>query len=183
MRLHFLLHRKLPSICSYWVEGKPRKKLNQVTCPDRDSNPGHLVSRPDALTVTPQVLEFLSLRVMLERGANMSVEIWCILHAYAMIGILNCVDAALVPLHTTERMRLSSYKKCFRVALIVSNGRNKAQLTLVLLPQSLMLAGSEFQSLGRAIVKEDEYEESLMLAGSEFQSLGRAIVKEDEYEE
>ncbi|KAJ4431775.1 hypothetical protein ANN_20380 [Periplaneta americana] len=25
--------------------------------------------------------------------------------------------------------------------------------------QSLMLAGSEFQSLGRAIVKEDEYEE------------------------
>ncbi|KAJ4448287.1 hypothetical protein ANN_10301 [Periplaneta americana] len=31
------------------------KNLNQVTCPDRDSNPGHLVSRPDALTVTPQV--------------------------------------------------------------------------------------------------------------------------------
>ncbi|KAJ4447261.1 hypothetical protein ANN_09265 [Periplaneta americana] len=48
-------HRKLPSICSYWVEGKPRKNLNQVTSPDRDSNPGHLVSRPDALTVTPQV--------------------------------------------------------------------------------------------------------------------------------
>ncbi|KAJ4448011.1 hypothetical protein ANN_10021 [Periplaneta americana] len=49
-------HRKLPSICSYWVEGKPRKNLNQVTCPDRDSNPGHLVSQPDALTVTPQFL-------------------------------------------------------------------------------------------------------------------------------
>ncbi|KAJ4447254.1 hypothetical protein ANN_09258 [Periplaneta americana] len=49
-------HRKLPSICSYWVEGKPRKNLNQVTCSDRDSNPGHLVSRPDALTVTPQRL-------------------------------------------------------------------------------------------------------------------------------
>ncbi|KAJ4432290.1 hypothetical protein ANN_20908 [Periplaneta americana] len=32
----------------------PGKNLNQVTCPDRDSNPGHLVSRPDALTVTPQ---------------------------------------------------------------------------------------------------------------------------------
>ncbi|KAJ4444905.1 hypothetical protein ANN_06704 [Periplaneta americana] len=31
------------------------KNLNQVTCPDRDSNPGHLVSRPDALPVTPQV--------------------------------------------------------------------------------------------------------------------------------
>ncbi|KAJ4435038.1 hypothetical protein ANN_23611 [Periplaneta americana] len=32
---------------------KPRKNLNQVTCTDRESNPGHLVSRPDALTVTP----------------------------------------------------------------------------------------------------------------------------------
>ncbi|KAJ4451152.1 hypothetical protein ANN_02594 [Periplaneta americana] len=33
------------------------KNLNQVTCPDRDSNPGHLVSQPDALTVTPQTFE------------------------------------------------------------------------------------------------------------------------------
>ncbi|KAJ4430197.1 hypothetical protein ANN_22407 [Periplaneta americana] len=32
------------------------KNLNYVTCPDRNSNPGHLVSRPDALTVTPQLL-------------------------------------------------------------------------------------------------------------------------------
>ncbi|KAJ4449997.1 hypothetical protein ANN_01404 [Periplaneta americana] len=30
------------------------RNFNQVTCPDRESNPGHLVSRPDALTVTPQ---------------------------------------------------------------------------------------------------------------------------------
>ncbi|KAJ4451470.1 hypothetical protein ANN_02932 [Periplaneta americana] len=28
---------------------------NPGTCPDRDSNPGHLVSQPDALTVTPQI--------------------------------------------------------------------------------------------------------------------------------
>ncbi|KAJ4444894.1 hypothetical protein ANN_06692 [Periplaneta americana] len=33
----------------------PGKNLNQVTCPDRESNPGHLVSQPDVLTVTPQV--------------------------------------------------------------------------------------------------------------------------------
>ncbi|KAJ4441527.1 hypothetical protein ANN_11383 [Periplaneta americana] len=33
----------------------PGKNLNQITCPDRESNPGHLASRPDALTVTPQV--------------------------------------------------------------------------------------------------------------------------------
>ncbi|KAJ4444322.1 hypothetical protein ANN_06114 [Periplaneta americana] len=38
----------------------PGKNLNQVTCPDRESNPGHLVSQPDALTVTPQ-LNFVSL--------------------------------------------------------------------------------------------------------------------------
>ncbi|KAJ4426712.1 hypothetical protein ANN_26510 [Periplaneta americana] len=31
----------------------PGKNLNQVTCPDRESNPG---SPPDALTVTPQNL-------------------------------------------------------------------------------------------------------------------------------
>ncbi|KAJ4427497.1 hypothetical protein ANN_25145 [Periplaneta americana] len=33
----------------------PGKNLNQVTCPDQDSNPGHLVSWPDSLTVTPQI--------------------------------------------------------------------------------------------------------------------------------
>ncbi|KAJ4443345.1 hypothetical protein ANN_05013 [Periplaneta americana] len=44
-----------PGICSYWVEENPGKNLNQVTCPNRESNPGHLVSRPDALTVTSQV--------------------------------------------------------------------------------------------------------------------------------
>ncbi|KAJ4441744.1 hypothetical protein ANN_11602 [Periplaneta americana] len=38
---------------------KTRKNLNQVTCPDRDSNPGHLVSQPDALTVTPQSVHIL----------------------------------------------------------------------------------------------------------------------------
>ncbi|KAJ4427538.1 hypothetical protein ANN_25186 [Periplaneta americana] len=35
------------------------RNLNQVTCPDRDSNPGHLVSRPDALAVTPQKLKYV----------------------------------------------------------------------------------------------------------------------------
>ncbi|KAJ4447207.1 hypothetical protein ANN_09209 [Periplaneta americana] len=35
----------------------PEKNLNHVICPDRELNPGHLVSRPDALTVTPQPLE------------------------------------------------------------------------------------------------------------------------------
>ncbi|KAJ4438800.1 hypothetical protein ANN_14752 [Periplaneta americana] len=39
-----------PAFARIGLRENPRKNLNQVTCPDRDSNPGHLVSRPDALT-------------------------------------------------------------------------------------------------------------------------------------
>ncbi|KAJ4435919.1 hypothetical protein ANN_18541 [Periplaneta americana] len=44
-----------PAFAHIGLRENPGKNLNQVTCPDRDSNPGHLVSQPDALTVTPQV--------------------------------------------------------------------------------------------------------------------------------
>ncbi|KAJ4437101.1 hypothetical protein ANN_17236 [Periplaneta americana] len=43
-----------PVFAPIGLRENPGKNLNQVTFPDRDSNPGHLVSRPDALTVTPQ---------------------------------------------------------------------------------------------------------------------------------
>ncbi|KAJ4434755.1 hypothetical protein ANN_23324 [Periplaneta americana] len=43
-----------PAFAHLGLRENPGKNLNQVTCPDRESNPGHLVSRPDALTVTPQ---------------------------------------------------------------------------------------------------------------------------------
>ncbi|KAJ4451330.1 hypothetical protein ANN_02792 [Periplaneta americana] len=46
-----------PAFARIELRENPGKNLNQVTCPDRDSNPGHLVSRPDALTVTPQPTE------------------------------------------------------------------------------------------------------------------------------
>ncbi|KAJ4434512.1 hypothetical protein ANN_23074 [Periplaneta americana] len=45
-----------PAFARIGLRENPGKNLNQVTCPDRDSNPGHLVSQPDALTVTPQQL-------------------------------------------------------------------------------------------------------------------------------
>ncbi|KAJ4444628.1 hypothetical protein ANN_06424 [Periplaneta americana] len=45
-----------PAFARFGLRENPGKNLNQVTCPDRDSNPGHLVSQPDALTVTPQVV-------------------------------------------------------------------------------------------------------------------------------
>ncbi|KAJ4445776.1 hypothetical protein ANN_12461 [Periplaneta americana] len=44
-----------PAFVRIGLRENPRENRNHVTCPDRDSNPGHLVSRPDALTVTPQV--------------------------------------------------------------------------------------------------------------------------------
>ncbi|KAJ4450394.1 hypothetical protein ANN_01818 [Periplaneta americana] len=44
-----------PEFSHIGLRENPGKNLNQVTCPDRESNPGQLVSRPDALTVTPQV--------------------------------------------------------------------------------------------------------------------------------
>ncbi|KAJ4446392.1 hypothetical protein ANN_13088 [Periplaneta americana] len=44
-----------PAFARIGLRENPRKNLNQVTCPDRDSKPARLVSRPDALTVTPQL--------------------------------------------------------------------------------------------------------------------------------
>ncbi|KAJ4426607.1 hypothetical protein ANN_26405 [Periplaneta americana] len=46
-----------PAFAYIGLRENPGKNLNQVTCPDRESNPGHLVSQPDLLTVTPQVKE------------------------------------------------------------------------------------------------------------------------------
>ncbi|KAJ4426885.1 hypothetical protein ANN_26684 [Periplaneta americana] len=47
-----------PAFARIGLRENPGKNLNQVTCPDRDWNPGHLVSRPDALTVTPQPIRY-----------------------------------------------------------------------------------------------------------------------------
>ncbi|KAJ4425678.1 hypothetical protein ANN_27874 [Periplaneta americana] len=43
-----------PVFAHIGLRENPGKNLNQVTCPDRESNPDHLVSRPDAQTVSPQ---------------------------------------------------------------------------------------------------------------------------------
>ncbi|KAJ4431746.1 hypothetical protein ANN_20350 [Periplaneta americana] len=40
-----------PAFARIGLRENPGKNLNQVTCPDRDSNLGHLVSQPDALTI------------------------------------------------------------------------------------------------------------------------------------
>ncbi|KAJ4433476.1 hypothetical protein ANN_15779 [Periplaneta americana] len=48
-----------PAFAHIGLRENPGKNLNQVTCPDRESNPGHLVSRLDVLTVTPQRTHWL----------------------------------------------------------------------------------------------------------------------------
>ncbi|KAJ4425757.1 hypothetical protein ANN_27380 [Periplaneta americana] len=47
-----------PAFAHIGLRENPGKNLNKVTCPDRDSNPGHLVSRSDALSVAPQLFLF-----------------------------------------------------------------------------------------------------------------------------
>ncbi|KAJ4432363.1 hypothetical protein ANN_20982 [Periplaneta americana] len=44
-----------PAFAHIGLRENPGKNLNQVTFPDQELNPGHLVSWPDALIVTPQV--------------------------------------------------------------------------------------------------------------------------------
>ncbi|KAJ4436625.1 hypothetical protein ANN_16756 [Periplaneta americana] len=44
-----------PAFAHIGLRENPGKNLNHVTCPNRESNPGHLISRPDTLTVTPQM--------------------------------------------------------------------------------------------------------------------------------
>ncbi|KAJ4435253.1 hypothetical protein ANN_23831 [Periplaneta americana] len=43
-----------PAFAHIRLRENPGKELNQITYPDRKSNPDHLVSLPDTLTVTPQ---------------------------------------------------------------------------------------------------------------------------------
>ncbi|KAJ4450684.1 hypothetical protein ANN_02113 [Periplaneta americana] len=43
-----------PAFARIGLSENPGKNLNQVTCLDQDSNPGNLISQPDALTVTPK---------------------------------------------------------------------------------------------------------------------------------
>ncbi|KAJ4452162.1 hypothetical protein ANN_03680 [Periplaneta americana] len=54
-----------PAFAHIGLRENSGKNLNQVTCPDRESNPGHLVSRPDALDVTPQVWTRLDLMFLI----------------------------------------------------------------------------------------------------------------------
>ncbi|KAJ4448457.1 hypothetical protein ANN_10473 [Periplaneta americana] len=63
-----------PAFARIGLRENPGKNLNQVTCPDRDSNPGHLVSQPDALTVTPQQSQLIRVRIGDEMSQGSEIE-------------------------------------------------------------------------------------------------------------
>ncbi|KAJ4437443.1 hypothetical protein ANN_17587 [Periplaneta americana] len=49
--------KSYPVFAHIGLRENPGKNINQITYPDWESKPGHLVSQPDALTVTPQLTE------------------------------------------------------------------------------------------------------------------------------
>ncbi|KAJ4447601.1 hypothetical protein ANN_09608 [Periplaneta americana] len=106
-----------PAFAHIGLRENPGKKPQPGNLPRQDSNPGHLVSRPDALTVTPQS--------GYEKKYQREV-------AVPRIPWKNLLNQGISTTHQT--MTADAYS-------------------------SLMLAGKVFQTLGRAIVKEDEYEE------------------------
>ncbi|KAJ4426915.1 hypothetical protein ANN_26714 [Periplaneta americana] len=70
---------RYPPFAHIGLRENPGKNLNQVTCPDRELNPGHLVSQLDVLTVTPQKLQFDFSEINIEELEDNQIkkETWC----------------------------------------------------------------------------------------------------------
>ncbi|KAJ4432209.1 hypothetical protein ANN_20825 [Periplaneta americana] len=100
-----------PAFARIGLRETPGKNLNQVTCPDRDSNPGHLVSRPDALTVTPQVQR--SARFAYKNMLQI-IELFRITFQYK---VRNCSYVTLTI--TTDRLALQRTMTTVQVTIIV----------------------------------------------------------------
>ncbi|KAJ4440693.1 hypothetical protein ANN_08841 [Periplaneta americana] len=80
-----------PAFARIGLRENPRKNLNQVTCPDRDSNPGHLVSQPDALTVTPQKPH----RIIEHERDSPKVNVFCALSQRKLYGPFFFIEATV----------------------------------------------------------------------------------------
>ncbi|KAJ4435941.1 hypothetical protein ANN_18563 [Periplaneta americana] len=66
-----------PAFARIELRENPGKNLNQVTCPDRDSNPGHLVSRPDPDRYST-VYKLTTLVPTVDQGADAGIEEICV---------------------------------------------------------------------------------------------------------
>ncbi|KAJ4446150.1 hypothetical protein ANN_12843 [Periplaneta americana] len=97
-----------PAFARIGLRENPGKNLNQVTCPDRDSNPGHLVSQPDALTVTPQPM-FLS---QIENPSYITVQNN---RTFTSVGLGSVVGIALTFYARGYAFDLGPVLKCVRL--------------------------------------------------------------------
>ncbi|KAJ4435491.1 hypothetical protein ANN_18107 [Periplaneta americana] len=96
-----------PAFAHIGLRENPGKNLNQVTYPDRELNPGHLVSRPDALTVTPQkMIEILlpTIRIGCETMIIISIP---------FLAKMITVIASLDLVHNDPRKRSNSVQSSF----------------------------------------------------------------------
>ncbi|KAJ4447549.1 hypothetical protein ANN_09556 [Periplaneta americana] len=93
-----------PAFASIGMRENLGKNLNQVTCPDRDSNPGHLVSRPDALAVTPQCEHPKTTFTKLEQRSWIKIEVTRGRSAQECFqGLHEAYADAALPYHTVAR--------------------------------------------------------------------------------
>ncbi|KAJ4435424.1 hypothetical protein ANN_18039 [Periplaneta americana] len=119
-----------PAFARIGLRENPGENLKQVTCPDRDSNPGHLVSQPDALTVTPQVTNTMR-AVLRYRYVNFlnspvtsSLLAPKIFQRISMSKILNLCSSLKVrgqvsqPYRTTGRQSVHDEERSGRASLI-----------------------------------------------------------------
>ncbi|KAJ4427580.1 hypothetical protein ANN_25228 [Periplaneta americana] len=96
-----------PAFARIGLRGKPREKPQPDNLPDRDSNPGHLVSQPDALTVTPQ-WKFLDL-------AKGGICIYVLDSSKSLLGYTRCI---LVNQPALKKLKVRIYKTVILLVLL-----------------------------------------------------------------
>ncbi|KAJ4427394.1 hypothetical protein ANN_25015 [Periplaneta americana] len=77
-----------PAFAHIGLRENPGKNLNHVTFSNKESNPGHLVSRPDTLAVTPQISSIMR-QILPSRTffMNFQSRVMCLPHMYLELRI------------------------------------------------------------------------------------------------
>ncbi|KAJ4440303.1 hypothetical protein ANN_08442 [Periplaneta americana] len=95
-----------PAFAHLGLRENPGKNLNQVTCPDRESNPGHLISRPDVLTVTPQPVKGLDRPAGYWPHAHMPKQRWTIIQPERRYRVVSTMIPPAVIIGIRNRISL-----------------------------------------------------------------------------
>ncbi|KAJ4435304.1 hypothetical protein ANN_17914 [Periplaneta americana] len=107
----------------------PGENLNQVTYPDRDSNPGHLISQPDALTVTPQLLEDI---LFIDSNFKIVSKSIILLESskLQLSEVLNIVDKVSQTVIQNNNSLISEKVKC-KLRKIIAKNYGYSQLRII----------------------------------------------------